>query len=278
MRILIFILLFFCLASRSEAQSDCFTLDSIPKKQIVKVVLNPTQSNDVFHSFEIIRISKEEYYIIYSAPTIWAGHLAEEHDGLVITGEFRHLIDHLLCSGVKWYPTREFRRFQRTRGGMPYAAFVHNDGADPSWALEYQQIEELLFGAFIQNQYRIQSDYLSNLKNEMIGCYVAFGNEVVALHSSDLQLVRQKDLNNLDPDKCYWFFLPDLVLMTGPCYSNIEMTYHWEFIHGFQEVQICINPDRGQEYEQNKCAYSFFLEESVPSGWRLSVRSQYSCE
>ncbi|MBK7343608.1 MAG: hypothetical protein IPJ06_11290 [Saprospiraceae bacterium] len=69
---------------------------------------------------------------------------------------------------------------------MPYAAFVHNDGADPSWALEYQQIEELLFGAFIQNQYRIQSDYLSNLKNEMIGCYVAFGNEVVALHSSDL--------------------------------------------------------------------------------------------
>ena len=268
-------LLAFVLASRSEAQVGCFTLDSIPNKQIVKVVLNPTEVNEVFHSFEIIRISKKDYYIIYSAPIIWAGQSAEEHEGVLITDEIRPLINQLLCFGTKWYPTREFRSFQRNRGGMPYAAFVHNEGADPSWSLDYRQIKEGLFGSFIQHQYRIQADYLSSLKNKLIGCFEVFGNKTVSLHSSDLQLTRQEDMHNLDPDKCYWCILPDLILMTGPCYSNIEMTYHWKVIHVFKEVQICLYPDGFDAQGQKNWAYSFFLEEFPSSGWGLSVRSKY---
>ncbi len=258
--------------------SQCFSLDSIPIKAVAKLILNPTSGGESFHSMDIYRLSKYDFIALYAHPMFFVGSEEMKHQGVLIEKEMVPLINELLCSGIKHYPDKELRRWYRQTGRAQFVLFNVILDTMTVEADLYQQVEELLFGAFIIQQHNRQSDYLADVTRSILGCYKAFGNDSLTLQSSDIQLSLLDEQPQQVGSGCYWCFVPGFVVMSGPCYAGVEMTFHWELIQDFGDVRLCIYSGQRDGTELGPCSYYFVMEKSDIGKWMLTTRSKFTCE
>lgn len=272
-----FEILILCLAFAvpASAQVGCFSLDSIPKNNAIKLILNPASGDDVFHAMDILRIAKNKYMIFYSSPAIYAGGAEEQNQGLVITEELKSMIDKLLCTSAIHYATKDVRRRQRNTGNIPNYAYSVNPEDDLTWKDMYMQLEEMLFGVFIHRQYENQVSYLAIVSERLVGCYNVLGNELIALNSSDIQLTKSNYSMEDIYARCTWCFTPDFVTMSDPCYNGVEMTWRWRLILEDYELRICLFSQTGDDQAASDCVYSFYSETPESTSLLLTSKSRF---
>ncbi len=251
----VLVLLLFGFVVRGETQSSCFTLDSIPVNHFVRIVYQPTDTFDATHSFDVINHKIYGLIISYTVPIIWVGVEIHEFEPQLIDDSLRIKIDLLLCQGQQ-LSFLEGQKSIKKLSKLKLLKGVGNIDPDSLWGQLYLQVEEEQFGGQIDLGLYYQRNYLKKIAKYIPGCYYIRNVKVNPLLSEKIKLKKVHSQKEIQSDRCYWCFLRDKVVMSGPCFEGNEMIYNWELRQALGYQYLCLMNVNSQG-DTNTCLYTF---------------------
>ena len=255
MRNLVLVLMMLGLAAKGVAQSHCFTVDSIPVSHFVRFVYHPKDSSQTLRSFDVINHKNYGLIISYTVPIIWVGVEVHEFEPRFVDDSLRLKLDILLCKGQE-LPINEARRKIGKWSKLILQKGVANVEPNLFWEKLFMEIEVEQFGDQIDEGLRYQRDYLRKIAKYVPGCYYIKNTKSIPLLSDKIKLKQIHSENEFRADRCYWCFLRDKVVMSGPCYQGIEMTFNWELRQAPGYQYLCLLNGNSHE-ECETCLYKF---------------------
>lgn len=245
-----------CISPVAIAQKEVtrIRIDSIPRNQYVRILYNPKDSETGPLAFDLFRSKVDTYYISLALPVIWIGINHFRDEPLDVTGPLLSKINELVSSGEWVYIQPD--EFPILRYPDQFGA-VHNSGQDLVWDSLFLDIFNGHLSATLSDALRIQQVNLASYARVFPGCYR------VHMKPKKLHRARRITLNRSVPDvqdlskDCYWCFLRDRMIMSGPCFDGTELSYFWKLRQEIGYYTLCLFSD--EPNGSDACSFQFYI-------------------
>lgn len=243
----------FMLNCNAQISDFNLNIDSIPHDQYVRFLYNPKGAESGPLAFDLYRSQVDTYYLSYALPIIWHGIKFYEDEPMDVHNPLLAQINALITSG-EWIEVKSLD--ERMIYPDQFGA-IRNPGVDPGWDSLFMQIFNDRLLQVMQDAIRQQHVQLATWAKVLPGCYRVYSKSKKLDRAKKIRLVRSTpDLDQIKKS-CYWCFLRDRVVMSGPCTGDQEVSYFWELRQIPGNYTLCLYPDSSGTIAD--CSYEFHV-------------------